>query len=123
MQAVNSPEEGNPFFNGGNVVMTWLPTGEIRPYNTRGGFFDQISPSRPVFQGGPGAVELVTNFSYANLNSGPIQGGKFWRFTPMVNWFLSDNIRLEFTYGFGSLNRFGLVGDTQFFQTRLQLQL
>ena len=123
MQAVNSPEEGNPFFNGGNVVMTWLPTGEIRPYNTRGGFFDQISPSRPVFQGGPGAVELVTNFSYANLNSGPIQGGKFWRFTPMVNWFLSDNIRLEFTYGYGSLNRFGLVGNTQFFQTRLQLQL
>jgi len=40
-----------------------------------------------------------------------------------VNWFLSDNIRLEFAYGYGSLNRFGLVGVTQFFQTRLQLQL
>jgi hypothetical protein len=41
----------------------------------------------------------------------------------MVNWHLSDNVRLEMTYGYGSLDRFGLVGRTQFFQTRLQLQL
>jgi len=41
----------------------------------------------------------------------------------MLNWYLSDNIRLEFAYGFGSLNRFGLVGHTQFFQSRIQLQL
>jgi phosphate-selective porin OprO and OprP len=120
-QQVNSPEKGNPSFNGGDVVFTWLITGEIRPYNTRGGFFEMISPKRPVFQGGPGAWELVTRFSYTNLNSGQVQGGKFWRFTPMGNWYLSDNIRLEFQYGYGSLNRFDLVGKTQFFQTRIQL--
>jgi phosphate-selective porin OprO and OprP len=57
------------------------------------------------------------------LNSGPIQGGKFWRFTPMVNWHVSDNVRLEIAYGYGSLRRFGLTGVTQFFQSRLQLQL
>ena len=77
----------------------------------------------PVFQGGPGAWEIVNRFSYADLTSGPVQGGKFWRFTPMVNWYLSDNVRLEMTYGYGSLDRFGLVGKTQFFQTRIQLQL
>lgn len=38
-------------------------------------------------------------------------------------WHLSDNVRLEMTYRYGSLDRFGLVGKTQFFQTRLQLQL
>jgi len=123
VQSVDSPETGNPFFQGGQVVMSWLATGEIRPYNTIGGFFDGISPARPVFQGGPGAWELVANFSYADLNSGPIQGGQFWRFTPMVNWHLSDNVRLEIAYGYGSLRRFGLVGTTQFFQSRLQLQL
>jgi phosphate-selective porin OprO and OprP len=123
VQSVNSPAEGNPFFQGGNVVVSWLATGEIRTYNTRGGFFDQISPLRPVFQGGPGAWEFVANLSYADLDSGPIQGGKFWRFTPMVNWHVSDNVRLEIAYGYGSLRRFGLVGATQFFQTRLQLQL
>jgi phosphate-selective porin OprO/OprP len=100
-----------------------LATGEIRTYNTRGGFFEQVSPTRTVFEGGPGAWELVTNFSYINLDSGSLQGGKFWRLTPMVNWYVSDNVRLEMTYGYGSLDRFGLVGKTQFFQTRLQFQL
>jgi len=41
----------------------------------------------------------------------------------MVNWYLSDHIRLELTYGSGTLDRFDLRGRTQFFQTRLQLQL
>jgi hypothetical protein len=56
-------------------------------------------------------------------NPATIPGGKFWRYTPMLNWYLSDNIRLEFAYGIGRLNRFGLIGFTQFFQSRIQLQL
>ena len=123
IQKADAPESRNPFFQGVDSVVAWVFTGEERPYNTRSGFFEQVSPARPVFQGGPGAFELVARFSYTDLDSGPIQGGKFWRFTPMVNWYLSDNVRLEFTYGFGSLNRFGLVGMTQFFQSRLQLVL
>lgn len=123
-QDVNAPQRGNPFFHGGNAVLSWLPTGETRVYNTRGGFFNQISPRRPVFQGGPGAWELVANFSYVDLDSRSLNGGKFWRFTPMANWHLSDNVRLELAYGYGSLNRFGIAGGvTHFFQTRLQLQL
>jgi phosphate-selective porin OprO and OprP len=102
--------------------LTWLPTGEIRSYQTRGGFFNQVSPKRPVFDGGPGAWELVARLSYSDLDSGPVRGGTFWRFTPMLNWYMSDNVRLEFAYGYGSLDRFGLVGKTQFFQTRVQLQ-
>ena len=123
VQWADAPEVGNPVFNGGNVFFSWLVTGEIRVYNTRGGFFEQVSPARPVFQGGPGAWGLVTNFSYIDLDSGSLQGGKLWRLTPMVNWYLSDNVRLEMAYGYASLDRFRLVGKTQFFQTRLQLQL
>jgi phosphate-selective porin OprO and OprP len=119
---VNSPQNNNPFFHGGDAFIAWLPTGEVRVYNTKGGFFDQISPKRPVFQGGPGAWELVGRFSYIDLDSGPVRGGKFWRITPTVNWHMSDNVRLEFVYGYGSLNRFDLVGKTQFFQSRIQLQ-
>jgi phosphate-selective porin OprO and OprP len=40
----------------------------------------------------------------------------------MVNWYLSDHVRLEFAYGYGSLDRFNLVGKTNFFQSRVQLQ-
>jgi phosphate-selective porin OprO/OprP len=122
-QSVNAPESGDPFFHGGEVVMSWLITGETRSYNTRGGYFNLVSPARPVFQGGPGAWEVVAHATYIDLDSGALSGGKFWRFTPMLNWYLSDHVRLEVAYGYGSLNRFGLVGATQFFQSRIQLQL
>jgi len=122
-QHVNAPESGDPFFHGGEAVITWLATGETRAYNTRGGYFNQVSPARPVFQGGPGAWELVGRFSYIDLDSQAIHGGRFWRVTPMVNWHLSDQVRLEVAYGYGSLDRFDVVGRTHFFQTRVQLQL
>ena len=123
VQKADAPQSGNPLFHGGDVVATWLVTGETRSYNTRGGFFNQISPARTVFQGGPGAWEIVARFSYTDLDSQAIHGGTFWRLTPMVNWYLSDHLRLEMAYGYGSLDRFGLVGKTQFFQSRLQVQL
>lgn len=122
-QAVNSPDTGDPLFHGGDVVATWLITGETRTYNTVGGFFKAVSPANTVFQGGPGAWEAVLRISYIDLDSGTLRGGKFWRVTPMVNWHLSDNLRLEFTYGYGKLERFERKGATQFFQSRIQMQI
>jgi phosphate-selective porin OprO/OprP len=110
-------------FHGGNVVATWIITGETRAYNAPGGYFNAVSPDRTVFEGGPGAWEAVLNFSYIDLDSENFRGGTFWRVTPMLNWHLSDNARWEIGYGYGRLDRFDLRGDTQFFQTRLQLQL
>jgi phosphate-selective porin OprO/OprP len=121
-QHVNSPSTGNPNFNGGDVVATWLITGETRPYNTVGGNFKDIDPLKPVFSGGPGAWEAVLRYSYTDLNGGSVRGGTFGRITPMVNWYLSENVRLEMAYGYGQLDRFNLKGNTQFFQSRIQLQ-
>ena len=123
VQKDHAPTVGNPTLHGGDVAVSWLATGETRVYNTRGGFFNQVSPKRTVFDGGPGAWELVFRASYIDLDSQSLAGGRFWRVTPMVNWHLSDQLRLEFAYGVGSLNRFGLIGHTQFFQARLQVQL
>jgi len=120
-QRVNAPHGGDPLFHGGDAVFTWMVTGETRSYNTRGGFFESVSPGRPLFQGGPGAWETVLRYSYTDLDGGTIHGGRFWRVTPMVNWYVSDNVRLALVYGYGSLDRFSLVGKTHFFQTRLQL--
>src|SRR5678815_2497429 len=105
---VNAPASGDPLFHGGDVSVSWMATGEIRSYNTKGGYFNGISPNHPVFQGGTGAWELVARFSYSDLDGGTLKGGKFWRFTPMVNWHMSDNVRLEMVYGVGTLNRFEL---------------
>jgi len=123
MQKTDAPASGDPFFHGSEYFVSYLLTGETRSYNTRGGYFNMISPARPVFSGGPGAWELVAHYTSIDLDSAAIQGGKYWRFTPMVNWFLSDNMRLAFVYGYGSLNRFGAVGKTHFLQTRIQLTL
>jgi phosphate-selective porin OprO/OprP len=120
LQNVSAPENGNPFFHGGEVFVAWNVTGETRSYNKVGGYFNAMSPARSVFDGGPGAFEIVTRFSYIDLEDGPIHGGRFWRFTPMLNWHLDDVLRLEFAYGYGSLNRFSLTGKTHFFQARLQ---
>jgi phosphate-selective porin OprO and OprP len=122
-QQTKSPENQNPLFHGGEIVTTWMITGETREYNTVGGFFKGILPERSVFKGGPGAWEAVLRFSYIDLSDGKVTGGRFNRITPMINWHLSDYVRFEFGYGYGVLHKNGLHGGTQFFQTRIQLQL
>jgi len=121
-ERAHSPATGDPVFHGGDIFANWLVTGETRSYNTVGGYFRQVSPKRTVFEGGPGAVELLLRFSYSDLNDGTLRGGTFWRLTPMVNWHLADFLRLEFIYGVGKLDRFDLEGTTQFFQSRFQLE-
>jgi len=103
------------------IMQQVAPVAATRTYNTRGGFFNAVSPARTVFHGGPGALEAVLRVSYIDLDGGSLRGGRFWRITPMVNWHLSDNVRLEAAYGYGKLDRFDLTGATQFFQSRLQL--
>jgi phosphate-selective porin OprO/OprP len=124
-ESVASPQTGNPLFHGGDIVATWIPTGEIRGYNTVGGFFKEVipAPAHSIFNGGSGAWELVLRQSYADLNGGSVSGGRFWRLTPQVNWYLSDMLRLEAAYGYSVLDRFGLTGTAQFFQMRLQVWL
>jgi phosphate-selective porin OprO/OprP len=118
-----SPETGNPLFYGGQFVVAWLPTGETRSYNLAGNYFRAVSPKKTVIQGGPGAWETVLSVTYSNLTNSTVQGGVFWRITPMINWHLTDNLRLEFAYGYGSLDRVGVLGRTMFFQSRMQFEL
>jgi phosphate-selective porin OprO/OprP len=122
-QGVDASDGRTPLFHAGDAVAAWLITGEIRPYNAAGAYFTGVSPKRTVFAGGPGAWEAVFHLSYSDFDSEGFQGGKFWRFTPMANWHLSDNLRLEMGYGYGVLDRFGLEGHTQFFQFRIQATL
>jgi phosphate-selective porin OprO/OprP len=122
-QNMDAANGEHPTFQGGVAAVSWLITGETRGYNAPGAFFDMVSPAKSVFSGGPGAWEAVLNYSYADFDAGSFHGGKLWRLTPMVNWHLSDNLRLEFAYGVTGLDRFGLNGTTQFFQTRIQTTL
>ena len=120
-QFVNSPETGDPTFQGGEIFGSWFFTGETRAYNTSGGYFKGISPRKTVFEGGPGALEAVVRFSYSDFNNAGVQGGTFWRLTPQLSWYLTDYSRVELVYGYGKLDRFDLRGATHFLQTRYQL--
>jgi phosphate-selective porin OprO and OprP len=113
----------NHLFNGGEVGVSYILTGESRPYTTVGGIYSFVPVNRPVFKGGPGAIELVLRLSHLDLDDGTIKGGKFWRITPMANWYLSPNIRFELAYGYGMLDRFNMKGATHFFQSRIQFSI
>jgi phosphate-selective porin OprO/OprP len=123
LERATSPQTDNPVFHGGDASVTWTVTGEVRPYVAPGSYFRDVSPSRPVTHGGPGAWEAGLRLSNIDLDGGTLEGGKFWRFTPVVNWYLSDQIRLEFEYGYGQTDRLGHRGATHFYQSRIQLQL
>jgi len=118
-----SEKSGDHTFYGGDVVLSYFFTGAIRPYNTSSSIFGFIPVKKSVFKGGWGEWEGVLRFSYLDLNDpadGPIQGGSFWRLTPMVNWYFSKVIRLEFVYGYGVFDRYNLKGNVQFFESRIQ---
>jgi phosphate-selective porin OprO/OprP len=118
-----SDKIGNHQFYGGNVVISYFFTGTNRPYNTVGNILGFTKVRSSVFKGGLGEIEGVVSFSTFKLNDGTINGGQFWRVTPMINWFLNKALRWEFIYGYGVLDRYNLKGSVQFFETRFQVTL
>jgi len=118
-----SPEGGDHQFFGGDAVITYLFTGGERPYRQDAALMGFVNVKNPVFKGGWGAWEGVLRFSTLSLDDGNIHGGKFWRITPMVNWYMTKILRTEFIYGYGVLDRFNLSGAVQFYQVRFQVTM
>jgi len=118
-----SKDSTNHQFYGGNVMVSYSFTGGTRPYNTVGSIFGFTRVKKSVFKGGLGEIEGVIFASTLNLNDGNIKGGQFWRITPMINWYPAKGIRLEFVYGYGTLDRYNLKGHVQFFESRLQFTI
>ena len=117
----NSPSKGDPVFHGGELMASYFFNGGSRPYTTSGGnIYGYVPAKKSVFKGGWGLWEAVLRYSTFDLTDGVVKGGRFWRITPMVNWYLADFLRFELGYGYGKLDRFNMKGATNFFQTRIQ---
>jgi phosphate-selective porin OprO/OprP len=116
-----SSTASNHRFVGGDAVLSYFFTKTARPYNTNGSIFGFVPVNKSIFKGGWGEWEGVLHVSRFNLNNNDIQGGQMTRITPMVNWYMSRNFRLEFIYGYGILDRYGLKGTVQFFESRFQI--
>ena len=113
----------NHQFNGGDAMISYFFTKDVRPYNTVGNIFGFVPVKKSVFKGGWGEIEGVLHVSTLDLNDKDIHGGQMTRITPMVNWYLTKALRWELIYGYGILNRYGLTGHVQFFETRIQVTL
>ncbi|KZE12261.1 porin [Sphingomonas hankookensis] len=73
----------------------WFVTGDLPPYNPRLGSFGQPRVLRPIFEGGPGAIELTAR--YENLDySDLLTGGQGWAATLGANWYLNSFTRFQF---------------------------
>jgi phosphate-selective porin OprO and OprP len=118
-----SSAQNNPLFKGGEFMVSYIFSGESRKYMTSTSIYGFVPVKKSVFKGGPGEFEGVLRFTTFDLNSGKIQGGNFWRITPTLNWYLSPELRFVLAYGYGVLDRFGIKGATQFFQTRIQITI
>jgi len=121
LHSFNSPSTNDPKFFGADILFAYTLTGENRPYNSTGSIFGFMPVEKSIFKGGTGAWEAVLRISYLDLDGGSILGGKMWRVTPMVNWYMSRYLRLELAYGYGVLDRIEMSGSTHFFQSRIQL--
>jgi len=91
---------GNPNFWGFYLFGNYFITGEYRNYGRKSGTFFRLEPKhdfRP-FKGGWGALEMTSRFSYIDLNSAAIRGGKEFNFTAGLNWYLSKKTRFMFNY-------------------------
>jgi phosphate-selective porin len=119
---VTSAQVGDPEFTGWYLAASWILTGESRSYFRRGGFFFKVAPDRPLGGegGGHGAWELTLRLSNTDLNNAAIAGGEFDRWSVGANWYPTERWRLEVNYGQSTLDRFGIRGDTNFLQFRLQ---
>jgi phosphate-selective porin OprO and OprP len=118
-----SVQAGDPTFWGGNILFTYNLTGEPYPYMKDNAVSFFVDPKRTLFNGGPGAWQLMLTGTIYDTNNGLMPGGKFWKLTSAVNWYPSNDYALKVSYGYGVLDRFDIKGATQFFQARFQINI
>ncbi len=110
-------------FSGFYASASWFLTGESRPYDRTRGTFGRVIP-RKAFdfgRGGWGAWELVGRYSFVNLNSADIHGGRLSLLMAGVNWHLYSHLKWRCDYGFGHVSGRTPNGNLNIFQTRIEM--
>jgi len=88
----------NVEFDGFYTEAAWTITGESRKY--KNGKFSRLEPAKPfsLKNGGFGAWELATRYSFVDVNSGNYLGGKASNVTVGLNWHINSNLRFMADY-------------------------
>ncbi|MHC1764496.1 MAG: OprO/OprP family phosphate-selective porin [Verrucomicrobiia bacterium] len=101
----------------------WFLTGESRPYDVTEGVFGRVIP-RHNFNwghGGWGAWELAGRYSFVNLNSADLQGGRLSTLMAGVNWYLHPHVKCRLDYGYGEVSGHHPEGYLNIVQTRVEI--
>ena len=120
---VDAPNLDNPDFSGYYLTGSWALTGEMRRYNRNSGIFSPLPIARSVNDGGWGAWEVAARWSEIDLTDGSIDGGEMEIFSLGLNWWLSPIFSVNLNYRWITLDRFGLSGDSNGFNSRIVLML
>lgn len=112
-----------PSFDGLYASVSWFLTGESRPYDRTEGMFGRVIPRRNFNwgKGGWGAWELAGRYSFVNLNSADVQGGRLSLLMAGVNWYLHSHVKWRFNYGFGHVSGRTPAGNLNIFETRMEV--
>lgn len=100
------------YFPGVYAQAGYFLTGEHRPYNRKQGAIDRIQVKHPFgfFRGddcdwGWGGWELAARYSYIDLNSKDISGGRLNDMTLGLNWYVNNFAKIQFNYIRAFLNQ------------------
>jgi len=115
--------EGNPLFWGGYGFVSYMVTGESRPYKNMQGNFGRVLPADPFLggDGGNGAFEVAFRVSYLDLEDKDIRGGRLLDLTWGFNWYATRNARVLGNIIWADPKR--VEGSTWIAQVRLQWAL
>ncbi len=114
LSRMNGAEDAT--LSGGYAFVSWVLTGESRPWVNEEGELGRIIPKSNTL----GAWELAARYSHLNLtdDKAGITGGKANNFTFGLNWYANPNIRflLNYTYVDNSIfaTNDGFPGDYDF---------
>jgi phosphate-selective porin OprO/OprP len=112
-----------PSFSGIYGSATWFLTGESRPYDRQNGRFGRLIPRQDFDwgKGGWGAWEIAARYSFVNLNSQNIDGGRLSEIMVGLNWYLHSHVKWRFDYGLGHVSSHQPQGNIHIFETRLEV--
>jgi phosphate-selective porin len=112
---VGSPETINPQFWGAYATLSYVLTGEHRPYDRKVGYARRILPA-----GRWGAWEIFGRYSHVDIDDRLVRGGLMDKGTLGINWWATRRWKIGFDYGLTDLDRNGVNGITRAFHTRMQ---
>jgi phosphate-selective porin OprO/OprP len=114
---------------GGYAQAGYFLTGEHRAYKKSAAAWGRTKPNNPFDPKNDkwGAFEIAGRYSYLNLNSADLDGGKEQNATFGANWYLFSNVRLSMNYVYANVRSTGAQlglegGDIHTFQARAQLE-